>query len=69
MAGKVNVSDLRDDYKLQPSLFYRWQQQAMENLVGTVEPTQFEAKLVRKDSVIAGVSEGFVKQKRQLGEL
>jgi transposase len=86
IADKVAVSDLCDEYKLQPSLFYRWQHQAMENLVGAVEPangrrqaareaelekriTQLEARLVRKDSVIAEVSEEFVKLKKELGEL
>jgi hypothetical protein len=30
--GKVAVSDLCDEYKIQPSLFYLWQRQALGNL-------------------------------------
>lgn len=33
----VAVSDLCDEYKLQPSLFYLWQRQAMENLAASFE--------------------------------
>ena len=32
LADKVPVSDLCDEYRIQPSLFYFWQRQALENL-------------------------------------
>ena len=32
LADKVPVSDLCDEYRIQPSLFYVWQRQAFENL-------------------------------------
>ena len=32
LVDKVPVSDLCDEYKIQPSLFYVWQRQALENL-------------------------------------
>lgn len=32
LADKVAVSDLCEEYKIQPSLFYVWQRQAFENL-------------------------------------
>lgn len=34
---KVAVSDLCDEYKIQPSLFYLWQRQALENLERAIE--------------------------------
>ena len=37
LADKVPVSDLCDEYKIQPSLFYTWQKQAMENLSAALE--------------------------------
>jgi transposase-like protein len=37
LADKVPVSDLCDAYKIQPSLFYTWQKQAMENLSAALE--------------------------------
>ena len=32
LADKVAVSTLCEEYKLQPSVFYGWQKQALENL-------------------------------------
>ncbi|MDZ4257881.1 MAG: transposase [Gemmatimonadales bacterium] len=32
LADKVPVSDLCDEYTIQPGLFYLWQRQALENL-------------------------------------
>jgi transposase-like protein len=32
LVDKVAVSDLCDEYRIQPSLFYLWQRQAFENL-------------------------------------
>lgn len=37
LADKVPVSDLCDEYKIQPSLFYVWQRQALENLGTALE--------------------------------
>ena len=36
MVEKVPVSDLCNELGLQPSLFYQWQRQAMENLAGAI---------------------------------
>ncbi len=36
MVDKVPVSDLCNELGLQPSLFYQWQRQALENLVGAL---------------------------------
>jgi transposase-like protein len=37
LVDKVAVSDLCEEYKIQPSLFYLWQRQAMEHLSAAFE--------------------------------
>ena len=37
LADKVPVSDLCDEYRMQPSLFYVWQRQAFEQLATVLE--------------------------------
>ena len=37
LADKVPVSNLCDEYRIQPSLFYVWQRQALENLGTALE--------------------------------
>ncbi len=39
LADKVTVSDLCDEYKIQPSLFYVRQKQLMENMAAALEET------------------------------
>ena len=84
LADKISVADLCDEYKLQPSVFYQWQRQLLDNAAKamTVERSAasrekkledkveaLESRLRRKDSVIAEISEEFVKVKKGLGEL
>ena len=84
LADKVSVADLCDEYKIQPSLFYQWQRQLFDNATLAFEPKRkadrrenrleakvdaLEAKLRRKDQVIAEISEEFVKAKKEAGEL
>jgi transposase-like protein len=86
LADKIPVSDLCDEYHIQPSLFYLWQRQALENLTaafqdgralrgqaraGAAERARLaalEAKLARKDAIIAEVSEEYLALKKKLGE-
>ena len=86
LVDKVAVSDLCDEYKLQPSVFYGWQQRLMQNLPAVFEfvggrgnassreaqlerrVATLEAKLVKKDNVIAEISEEYVALKKELGE-
>lgn len=35
---KIPVSELCEEYELQPSVFYYWQKQAFENLAGALQP-------------------------------
>jgi transposase-like protein len=83
LEDKVPVSDLCNEAKIQPSMFYDWQRQLFERmgtaLVATKQApnrekeleariAQLEAKLTRKDAVIAEISEEHVKLKKELGE-
>ena len=84
LADKISVSDLCEEYKIQPSLFYQWQRQLLDNAASALKPSKaaasrerklasqvaaLESRLQRKDSVIAEISEEFVKVKKELGEL
>jgi len=86
LVDKVAVSDLCDEHRIQPSLFYMWQRQAFENLSKAIEPSvdrlaaqrqaaqeqkmaALEAKLAKKDGVIAEISAEYVALKKELGEL
>jgi len=85
LVDKVPVSNLCDEYKLQPSVLYQWQRQVFDNLAGALEGApgtaasqrekqltekvqHLEAKLARKDSVIAEISAEYVELKKELGE-
>ena len=76
----VAVSDLCDEYGMQPRLFYRWQQTFFEQgeMVFNREPeqevtrharevTKLEQKLRKKDEVLAEVMEEYVQLKKRSG--
>jgi transposase-like protein len=81
---KEPVSDLCDEHKLQPSVFYGWQRHLFANAAVVFDTpkkgassreqellarvAQLEAKLAKKDAVIAEISEEYVKLKKELGE-
>jgi len=79
---KVPVADLCEKHGLQPTAFYRWQKEMLENLVAlfdrrdrTSKSKKFEEqiatlreKLARKDAIIAEIMEDFVAVKKTLGE-
>ena len=80
---KVPVSQLCEEEALQPSVFYSWQRQAFANLAGALQMgvrpgasekslkatvEKLEARLARKDHVIAVVTEECVTLKKALGE-
>ncbi len=91
LVDKVPVSDLCDEYKIQPSVFYGWQKQVLDGLEGFFEDNRggnrarkvreressrerqkieaLEAKIARKDFVIAEISEQHIKLKKSLGDL
>lgn len=81
---KVPVSDVCEELSLQPSVFYGWQRLLFENAEQVLVTSKtaanprekeleakiaaLEAKLARKDSVIAEISEEHVRLKKELGE-
>ena len=90
LADKVPVSDICDELKIQPSVFYDWQRQVFEGLDGFFEQARggkraqaardhelerrderiakLEAKIARKDEIIADISEIHLNLKKSLGE-
>ncbi|MFQ5356722.1 MAG: transposase [Mariprofundaceae bacterium] len=82
LIDKVAISDICDKHGIQPSIFYEWQKKLFENgeailARGRREPTEkklskqidaLNAKLKRKDEVIAEIMEEHVALKKVLGE-
>jgi transposase-like protein len=77
----IAVSDLCDEYDLQPSVFYRWQQQLFENGASALAPRArsardplaekvkaLEEKLTRKNEVLSELMEEHIKLKKELGD-
>ena len=78
------VSDLCDEFGLNPTLFYQWQRQLFENAhlafendrkIKAVEDgkdkkiEQLEAKLQRKNEVLSELMEEHTQLKKNLGEI
>ena len=85
LVDKVAVSDLCEEYDLQPSVFYSWQKLLFDNMAVAFsvsdskqeaarerelqqEVERLQAKLARKDEVIAEVVADQVALKKALGE-
>lgn len=82
LIDRVPISDLCDEYQLQPSVFYDWQKLFFENGAAafsrnqkdqkgaeTTRIKQLEEKLQRKNEVLSELMEEHVKLKKELGEL
>lgn len=82
LVDQVPISDLCDEYQLQPTVFYRWQKEFFENGAAAFEKAnsrqkkaeekriqQLEAKLQTKNEVLSELMEEHVKLKKDLGEL
>jgi transposase len=78
----VPVSDLCDQYKLQPTVFYRWQKQLFENGAAAFSTPQgknnrkaeekveaLQRKLALKNEVLSELMEEHIKLKKELGEI
>ncbi len=79
---KVPVSTVCEQAGIQPSLFYPWQKQFLENGAAAFQPSArskrdhgqdriavLEAKLRKKDEVLGELMEEHVALKKSLGEL
>jgi transposase-like protein len=82
LVDRVPVSDLCDQYNLQPTVFYRWQKAFFENGAAAFEKARkgvkdhkakrietLEKKLQTKNEVLSELMEEHVKLKKNLGEL
>jgi transposase-like protein len=82
LVGRETVSDLCDEYQLQPNIFYGWQKQffekgavafALENKnskkVEEQRIHQLEDKLRRKHEVLSELLEEHIQLKKELVEL
>jgi len=82
LVDHVPVSDLCDEYHLQPNVFYRWQKEFFENGTAAFEKNnarqnnaeqkrieQLEAKIRNKNDVLSELMEEHVKLKKDLGDL
>jgi transposase len=78
----ILVSDLCDEYNLQPTVFYRWQREFFENGAAAFEKdnsrqkkaeekriAKLEAKLQTKNEVLSELMEEHIQLKKDLGEL
>jgi transposase-like protein len=81
---EVPVSNLCDEFDINPTLFYQWQRQLSENAHLAIENArksravedakdhkiaQLEAKLTRKNEVMAELMEAHTELKKSRGEL
>ena len=84
LLDKVSIADLADEYGLQPSVLYQWQQRLLDKAAVAFQPKprgasqetklegkirQLEARVQKKNEVIAEVSEALVQAKKDIGEL
>ena len=82
LIDRVPVSDLCDEYQLQPTLFYAWQKIFFENGAAAFDrksiPTEathlrtiaaLREKLQRKNEVVAELMEEHIQLKKELGDL
>jgi transposase len=82
---KKPVSDICDEYGIQPTLFYRWQKQFFDNGAAAFDSTSksrkhqetakdqkiasLQQKLQQKNEVLAEVMQEYVLLKKEIGEL
>ena len=81
LIDKVPVSQLCEEYQLQPTIFYNWQKLFFENGAAAflspkraaIDPRdqkieQLQARLQRKDAVLSELLEEHIQLKKELGE-
>jgi transposase-like protein len=82
LVDQVAVSELCDEYNLQPTVFYRWQKEFFENGAAAFEKVngnrknsaqkrieQLQSKLQTKNDVLSELLEEHVKLKKDLGDI
>ena len=82
LVDHIPVSDLCDEYHLQPTVFYRWQKEFFENGAAAFKKdnsrqknaeekriAKLEAKIQTKNEVLSELMEEHIQLKKDLGEL
>ena len=82
LLDKAPVSDICEEYRIQPTVFYQWQKQFFENgaiIFERQSPKKnrreearvqaLEAKIRKKDEVLAELMEEHITLKKSLGEI
>jgi transposase-like protein len=82
LVDQIPISDLCDEYQLQPTVLYRWMKEFFENGAAAFEKgngrkksaeeqriAKLEAKLQTKNEVLSELMEEHVQLKKDLGEL
>ena len=82
LVDNIAVSDLCDEHDLHPNVFYRWQRQFFEGGAAAFEQESsrelgrlkhklaaLEERLARKDTVLAEITEEYVRCKKNDGVL
>lgn len=82
LVDKIPVSDICDQYKLHPTVFYRWQKEFFENGAAAFDKPKslqdkkkekriqaLEMKLQTKNEVLSELMEEHIKLKKNFGEL
>jgi len=84
LSDKVPVSNLADELQVQPTLIHLWVKHVLDHAAAVFERpagnrradeakdrriNQLEAKLVKKNEVVAELMEAHVQLKKELGEL
>lgn len=84
LAGKEAVSDLADEFKVQPSLIHLWVKQVLDQAERAFDRSrvgrpvtdlkdrqidQLQSKLLQKNEVISELLQEHVQLKKELGEL
>lgn len=80
LIDRVSVADLCDKHQLQPTVFYRWQKEMLENLPALFERQSgselkalrrrtdaLKSKIAQKDEVIAEIMADFIAVKKTNG--
>jgi transposase len=69
LVDKVPVSNLCEEYGIAPSMFYNWQKLESARVAQAEQRIEaLEARLAKKDGVIAEISEEYIRLKKELGE-
>jgi transposase len=81
LVNKRPVSEICDQYDLQPTVFYRWQKQLFEKGASAFENNQdrtekrlkqkienLEEKIIKKNEVLGELMEAHIELKKSLGE-